>query len=1021
MAVLAGGLALAFVGWVAWSPHPDSSQEAVANLAKAEDFFRTMGGPGVLQWWTPDFLGGTSLAPLWGTVATSAWLMVWVSIFGAAAGSKLALLACVPVAAVAMYGFLKRLSGREGVAAVGGLAYAMAPSLWMRMLYVEHAVVVCALAVLPLTCWALARLTQRPTPLSALLAAGACSLLALTYSKAALLSAPVLLAFVGWGLWRGCGFAGVIRARVMVPLAGGLCILGLLPNLPALRESAHAALFEFGPLVGWQQAFSTKSGLQVADRLGALATGFRGDYAATTAAGGIYLGAVPLLLVALVLMRRRELFARDAVQTGLFRACAGLALFAFWLSFGPFSVVSGTLRALEASAPAADVFPALLWLALVAQGWILWALLPLSMPLRKPFGILLLAVYFLVPGFPTVSWLGLYRDIRAPFDFYQVAGVVWACAAAALAAGMLYRAAARPLRRLVVVAVLAAIWGLDFAGHLGLAARRALPGMVRQDFEAAAAMLRDAPEAGSVWAVSGRYFYLRLPGLTGRPIIQEAFQSYLQQRGYAALQAASSGSPADITEYLRVAGVGFVLLDTTDPDLPEDLPGQLAERLPQVFKNAHFEVYAVRPGLAPAYVAKDAVLLASEEPADIAGSLAAAGGDFVVIGPILPGTSAGTIREGTLELNDSFKGSTGRPFIPLAPTAVSRPSRHRIEADVPPGGGWLVVPEAWHPDWRVGGIVPLKAFGALLASEAPAEGGRVVFEFRPPWWYGAAVGVSVLGWAGFALAVVFFRRRLDVEAMTPQPSSPRLPIANPLAICPTYNEAASLPRLLDRVFAAGPDLHVLIVDDGSPDGTQDVVRGHPHYGRQVFLLARSGKLGLGSAYREGFRWAAEHGHDACIEIDADLSHDPADIPRLIGALDAGADAAIGSRYLGGLRVVNWPEHRLLLSACATQFVRLVTGMPLTDATSGFKALRRAALDGLDWGEIRADGYGFQVELHHALWKSGARIVEVPITFTERREGETKMTPGIAIEAMRRVIELALRGQAVGVQPSQSKA
>jgi dolichol-phosphate mannosyltransferase len=233
-------------------------------------------------------------------------------------------------------------------------------------------------------------------------------------------------------------------------------------------------------------------------------------------------------------------------------------------------------------------------------------------------------------------------------------------------------------------------------------------------------------------------------------------------------------------------------------------------------------------------------------------------------------------------------------------------------------------------------------------------------------------------------------------------------IRNPLAISPTYNEAASLPTLLKTLFAADSSLHVLIIDDASPDGTAKVVRDHPEFSKRLHLLERGGKLGLGSAYREGFRWAAEHAYDACVEIDADLSHDPADVPRLLKQLnDETADAIIGSRYLDGLRVVNWPEHRLLISAFATQFVRFVLGMPLTDATSGFKALRVAALQKMDWSLIRAEGYGFQVELHHALWRSGARLKEIPIVFTERREGHTKMNVGIALEAAMRVLALAV--------------
>ena len=234
-------------------------------------------------------------------------------------------------------------------------------------------------------------------------------------------------------------------------------------------------------------------------------------------------------------------------------------------------------------------------------------------------------------------------------------------------------------------------------------------------------------------------------------------------------------------------------------------------------------------------------------------------------------------------------------------------------------------------------------------------------------------------------------------------------ISRPLAIVPTYNELENIDELLDRMLAARPDLHVLVIDDASPDGTAARVQERATQDSRVHLLSRAGKLGLGSAYRAGFTWAIEHGYDACIEIDADLSHNPADIPRLIAALDSGADAAIGSRYLEGVRVLNWPEHRLLLSAGASRYVRALTGLPLTDATSGFKALRTAALEEIDRSQLRADGYGFQVELHWLLWNAGFKLAEVPIVFTERRSGQTKMTLGIAIEAAWRVMQLAVIG------------
>jgi dolichol-phosphate mannosyltransferase len=229
-----------------------------------------------------------------------------------------------------------------------------------------------------------------------------------------------------------------------------------------------------------------------------------------------------------------------------------------------------------------------------------------------------------------------------------------------------------------------------------------------------------------------------------------------------------------------------------------------------------------------------------------------------------------------------------------------------------------------------------------------------------------------------------------------------------LVIFPTYNEVEMIESALDQVLDKAPSVEVLVVDDGSPDGTADKVRHYPRYGKKVHLLARSGKAGLGSAYRAGFKWALERGYDAVVEMDADLSHDPADVPRLLAALCEGADMAVGSRYLNGIRILNWPQSRLWISTFGGWYARCLTGLPMTDPTSGFKAIRSKVLENLDWEKFTAQGYGFQVELHFFAWQGGFKIQEVPIVFTERRQGNSKMSPEIAKEAAVRVLQLGLR-------------
>lgn len=234
------------------------------------------------------------------------------------------------------------------------------------------------------------------------------------------------------------------------------------------------------------------------------------------------------------------------------------------------------------------------------------------------------------------------------------------------------------------------------------------------------------------------------------------------------------------------------------------------------------------------------------------------------------------------------------------------------------------------------------------------------------------------------------------------------PIGACLIILPTYNEAGIITKTLQEIQTKAPAADILVVDDNSPDETATRVKQAPGFGKTVHLLERPSKAGLGTAYKEGFQWALQRSYDAVVEMDADLSHDPADVPKLLQVLADGSDVAVGSRYLNGVRVLNWPQSRLWISSFGGWYARLLTGLPMTDPTSGFKAIRRRVLERLDWKKFKAQGYGFQIEIHFLSWQAGFRIQEVPIVFTERREGQSKMSLTIAREAALRVLQLALR-------------
>ena len=230
-----------------------------------------------------------------------------------------------------------------------------------------------------------------------------------------------------------------------------------------------------------------------------------------------------------------------------------------------------------------------------------------------------------------------------------------------------------------------------------------------------------------------------------------------------------------------------------------------------------------------------------------------------------------------------------------------------------------------------------------------------------------------------------------------------------LVIIPTYNEKENIAAMVEKVFSLEEAFDLLVIDDGSPDGTAAIVRERQAaYPGRLHLVERSGKLGLGTAYLAGFRWGLERGYDYICEMDCDFSHNPDDLVRLCRAAAGGYDVVVGSRYIQGVNVVNWPMSRLLMSYFASVYVRMVTRMPLRDATAGFVCYSRRALETIDLDAVRMKGYGFQIEMKYSAWRLGMRLHEESIIFTERREGASKMSGGIFKEAFFGVMGLPLR-------------
>ena len=246
-------------------------------------------------------------------------------------------------------------------------------------------------------------------------------------------------------------------------------------------------------------------------------------------------------------------------------------------------------------------------------------------------------------------------------------------------------------------------------------------------------------------------------------------------------------------------------------------------------------------------------------------------------------------------------------------------------------------------------------------------------------------------------------------------------MSDTLVITPTFNEKENIEAIIRKVFSLNKEFDMLIVEDNSPDGTADIVkRLMQEFPTRLFIKERKGKLGLGTAYLDGFRWGLEHGYDYMIEMDADFSHNPDDLSRLHDACANGADLAVGSRYKTGVNVVNWPMGRVLMSYYASAYVRFVTRMKVRDTTAGFVCYTRKVLETIDFDRVKFWGYAFQIEMKYTAWKLGFTIEEVPIIFTDRREGTSKMSKGIFREAIFGVINLRWRGMTGQIKPRKAE-
>ena len=1010
---------LAF-GWLGQTP---SQEELYADSGRfVHELFSLIREAGRVPWWSPNFLQGHSMANFGICLVPFSTAALLTSLFGDQAGMKLTALLIIPLSALTIFVFARRLTSNGWTAVVASVVYVASPQLLVRIANFEHWSGSYAYIFPPLILWAFLKVADEGSWRASAWLAFGWSAMMLSYAKLTFMFAPMAGMFFLWLLLDQPERRVALVRGTLVALALVL-LMAVVLLLPLTREYQWVAAFTFDNFAGWQQAFSMKNFTSVLDRANGLLAQMRPDFIADR--GQFYLGLVTLFAVGAVFWWSRKHAEWLATRNGvLLRLFVGMALLALWLSQGPFSVFTGAQEFLKGSPNAPDWIAALMWLMTFIPSFLIYAILPAG-PRRGLWAAVLIIIYLFVPGFLLLEKLPMYRDIRAPWGFWEV-GFFAAAVAGAIALQQVFDSMIDKRDRLVVAGLLGVIVMLDASAYFSKFFAPGLPAQTFSDFDRSQDYLKTSLIEGRVYPMSGRYFYLRTPMQSGRGLNSEAAWSHFQMRGVRALVTGANSSPGAMQTYMRVGGISHVLLDKKDPFTPQEIQDAFAQAYPTGFDSEYIRILENRDSLAPAFIAREYIAMDPGTEALAPAFLDAAGRINAVpleLGPnqrsfpFLAGT--GSTASG-IQLAQKYSQGPGAPFerVPF-----SEPRKNPSKMMFDPFGerkGWLVVTEAWHPDWSAysdGSQIPVyKAFGGLMAVPLGRTNGPIEFVFTPPRWYDLAVWISGLSWAGvlgmlLIMPLPFIPQRWKdwwsgANKSSPVIKPPVTPINKAVVVIPTYNERESINKALDLVLNLPRKVDVLVVDDGSPDGTAEVVRSRPEFKMRIHLLEGKGKAGLGTAYRRGFQWAVKQGYEAAIEMDADLSHDPADIPKLLEALEQGAHIAIGSRYLGGISVLNWPQSRLFISTFGGFYVRTLTALPMSDPTSGFKAIRADVLRDLDWEKVQAEGYAFQIELHHTAWKQGYKIKEVPIVFTERREGDSKMSTAISLEAAWRVLRLA---------------
>ena len=745
------------IGWLTESP---TREEALGETGKFWDLLKAPIGS-----WTPNFMLGHSLMTLqvavWGIIFSNLSITLLGPIIGALASIKLVALSYVIVSAWTMYLLLLKLEAGKSVAALGSLFYIILPSINVVISIYEHLGVGLCFVFTPLILRGIVAVAEEGSPREIVGLGLAAAALALSYTKIAVVMSPMLLLWTSEVLRQnrshlhraliGYGFA------ILVAIATAVIFL-----LPGSREFGFAAGFLFDPVDGWKHHYAFKTPLLWIDLWGFLTKGnpeLMGD------AQMFQIGLVPLLALSLALSLSSLAEWRASKLGRWFLILTGCWLLSIWFASGPDGILLGHINVLKTSQGLPDTSIPILWLSVIWIGWLIYRTASQLLPKNALAPALITVIVLVVPVFKIAEFLPLFGDIRAPESFWSVGGFCCLSAAVGMAFWMLFTEVVsdgwrKPVAILVGLLMLVELYPIHSAYWT-----RGMDAQLFTEYDQAAAFLKTAPIQGRVHPLSGRYFYLTLPEKAGRAIDSESLLRHFQLKWVRHLEAAGNASGDTLKSYMNVAGVAYILLDKEDPFSPKQMQDFFRSIYPVVFENRYFAVLANNATLYPAFLAHDFVSLPIGSYAMAPAVLQLLNQNIVTeetAAPdqTIPGFAGMAKGPNQIELLGQFQGKAGQPFVRMPLTGNRMDDYQRMTYQLPPdASGWLVVTEAYHPDWTVtvdGKPAEVhRAEAALLSTFVPVGSHEVVFQFKAPGWYSLCLTLGALSWI-LALAAMLY-------------------------------------------------------------------------------------------------------------------------------------------------------------------------------------------------------------------------------------------------------------------------